>query len=335
MVYEAHILNLGMEGEGNVPKFRRVVNAVNYAISEGRLRVGDALPSVNQMCAEYGLSRDTVFKAFTMLKEQGTIESVPNKGYFVADQMKKVFVFLDTFKAYKEVLYDSFVRNLPKNVIADVNFHHYNPRIFKKLIEESIGKYTRYIVMPFEAEGNAEVLKLIPQERLLIIDWNVYSGVGCSVLYQDFGGAFREGLNDVKHLLQRYNAVHMLYPSYTNHPKESVEVFEQFCKDNALGYAIEREADDFDVKLGVAYVSVSDRMLGRFLEQCRARKLEPGRDVGFVSYNETPMKKFIYKGITVFSTDFEYMGRRAAQWVIDDQPMCECVGSKMIIRESL
>lgn len=335
MAEEAQILNLDMENGGNVPKFRRVVNAVNYAISEGRLRVGDVLPSVNQMCAEYGLSRDTVFKAFSMLKEQGTIESVPNKGYFVADQMKKVFVFLDTFKAYKEVLYDSFVRNLPKNVIADVNFHHYNPRIFKKLIEESIGRYTRYIIMPFEAEGNADVLKLIPQDKLLIIDWNVYSGEGSSVLYQDFGGAFSEGLADVKHLLNRYNAVHMLYPSYTNHPKESVTAFVQFCKDNAIEHAVEDNAEDFAVKPGVAYVSVSDRMLGRFLEQCRERKLEPGRDVGFVSYNETPMKKFIYKGITVFSTDFEYMGRRAAQWVEDEVQMRECVNSKIIIRESL
>lgn len=335
MAEEAQILNLDMENGGNVPKFRRVVNAVNYAISEGRLRVGDVLPSVNQMCAEYGLSRDTVFKAFSMLKEQGTIESVPNKGYFVADQMKKVFVFLDTFKAYKEVLYDSFVRNLPKNVIADVNFHHYNPRIFKKLIEESIGRYTRYIIMPFEAEGNADVLKLIPQDKLLIIDWNVYSGEGSSVLYQDFGSAFSEGLADVKHLLNRYNAVHMLYPSYTNHPKESVTAFVQFCKDNAIEHAVEDNAEDFAVKPGVAYVSVSDRMLGRFLEQCRERKLEPGRDVGFVSYNETPMKKFIYKGITVFSTDFEYMGRRAAQWVEDEVQMRECVNSKIIIRESL
>jgi DNA-binding transcriptional regulator YhcF (GntR family) len=335
MTYETHILNLDVENGGNVPKFRRVVDAVNYAISEGRLRVGDMLPSVNQMCAEYGLSRDTVFKAFTMLKEQGTIESVPNKGYFVADQMKKVFVFLDTFKAYKEVLYDSFVRNLPKNVIADVNFHHYNPRIFKKLIEESIGKYTRYIVMPFEAEGNAEVLKLIPQDKLLIIDWNVYSGEGSSVLYQDFGRAFADGLADVKHFLKRYSAVHMLYPSYTNHPRESVEAFVQFCTDNGMKYDVEADADNFAVKAGVAYVSVSDRMLGRFLEQCRERKLEPGSDVGIISYNETPMKKFIYKGITVFSTDFEHMGRKAAQWVVEEEQMCECVGSRMIIRESL
>ena len=64
--------------------------------------------------------------------------SQPGKGYFISDHITKVFVFLDTFKAYKEVLYDSFFHALPKNVIADVNFHHYNPKLFKKLIEDRV-----------------------------------------------------------------------------------------------------------------------------------------------------------------------------------------------------
>lgn len=319
----------------NMPKFRRIVDAVNNAVSEGRLKMGDALPSVNQMVNEYPLSRDTVFKAYSLLKEQGTIESVPNKGYFIADQMKKVFVFLDTFKAYKEVLYDTFVHNLPKNVIADVNFHHYNPRIFRKLIEESIGKYSKYIVMPFAAEGNEEVLRLIPSDKLLIIDWNIFARDEDNVLYQDFDFSLSEGLKDVLHLLKKYNEVHFLYPEYTNHPAESVTSFKQFCLKHNLRYVIEKDSSRLNVKAGIAYISVSDRMLGRFLEQCRAKKLEPGKDVGMISYNETPMKKFIHKGITVFSTDFEKMGRKAAEFVINDEPMQLCIASRMIIRESL
>ena len=37
-------------------------------------------------------------------------------------------LFLDTFKTYKEVLYDSFKKHLPANVVIDLNFHHYNPK---------------------------------------------------------------------------------------------------------------------------------------------------------------------------------------------------------------
>lgn len=328
-------IKFNIDTSSNMPKFRMLVDAVNRSVSEGSLKVGDALPSVNQLCADLQLSRDTVFKAYTLLKEQGTIESVPNKGYFIADQIQKVFVFLDTFKAYKEVLYDSFVKNLPKNVIADVNFHHYNARVFKKLIDESYGRYSKYIIMPFNDEIVRKALEQIPSERLLIVDWNLYSSAKSNVLYQDFGESLTCGLSDVLHLLKRYKELHILYPEYTNHPHESVDCVMNFCKQNGLQCAIETDSSQFDIHAGIAYFSVSDRMLGRFLEQCRNKKLEPGTDVGIISYNETPMKKFIYKGITVFSTDFELMGRKAAEFVMDEKQMNFCVPSKMIIRESL
>ena len=85
-----------LEDKGNVPKFRQLIDAVNNAIAEKRLNIGDNLPSVNQMCQEYKLSRDTVFKAYSILKDQGVIDSVPNKGYFVAREIRRVFLFLDT-----------------------------------------------------------------------------------------------------------------------------------------------------------------------------------------------------------------------------------------------
>jgi DNA-binding transcriptional regulator YhcF (GntR family) len=320
--------------EGNVPKFRQLIDSVNHAISESRLSVGDHLPSVNQMCKDYKLSRDTVFKAYTILKEQGVIDSVPNKGYFVAREIRRVFLFLDTFKAYKEVLYESFTKNLPDNVLADVHFHHYNPKVFKRQIEESIGKYHRYVVMPFDHEEMEDVLSMIPSEKLLVIDWNIYSKPGNNLLFQDFGQSVYDGLESVKHLLQKYKEMVFLYPDYTNHPIESVQYFEKFCKHNHIKHSVINKPSQFDVRSGMAYFSVSDRMLGQFLEQCREKKLEPGTDTGIISYNETPMKKFIYKGITVITTDFQLMGRKAAEFVSEDIFMQMCVPTKVLIRDS-
>ena len=36
---------------------------------------------------------------------------------------------------------------------------------------------------------------------------------------------------------------------------------------------------------------------------------EVGKDVGVISYNETPLKKIILNGITTVSTDFMMMGK--------------------------
>ncbi len=321
--------------KSGLPKFRQIVDSVNDAVAENQLAVGDHLPSVNQICQDYKISRDTVFKAYTLLKEQGVVDSVPNKGYFIAKAVRRVFLFLDTFKAYKEVLYDSFMKNLPKNILAEVHFHHYKPDVFKRQIEESIGKYAKYVVMPFDHEGMEDILGLIPDDKLLIIDWNIHSKSSNNLLYQDFGNSVYDGLKELLPLLLRYKKFEFLYPEYTNHPYESVLFFEKFCKDHKIKHSVLTDSSKFNVEQGKAYFSVSDRMLGRFLEQCRSRNLEPGRDTGIISYNETPMKKFIYKGITVITTDFDEMGRKAAEFVVNDSAMTYCVPTHVNIRESL
>jgi DNA-binding LacI/PurR family transcriptional regulator len=44
------------------------------------------------------------------------------------------------------------------------------------------------------------------------------------------------------------------------------------------------------------------------LEKIIVLNLTVGEHVGIISYNETPLKKFIMKGLTTISTDFEAMG---------------------------
>lgn len=328
-------INLMLDGDVSMPKFRLLAEAVKNAIAEGRLKAGEALPSVSLVCNKFDLSRDTVFKAYSLLREQGIVMSQPGKGYFISDHTTKVFVFLDTFKAYKEVLYDSFFKNLPRNVIADVNFHHYNPKLFKKLIEDNLGRYSKYIIMPFLSDETERLLRRIPSERLLVIDWNLYTDEMSNAVYQDFGKALYDGLESVREQISKYSSLSFIYPDYTYHPYQSVINFERFCRAHSMEYRIERNPDSFEVKNGTAYITVSDRMLGNILEQCRTKGLTPGKDVGIISYNETPMKKFIDKGITVFSTDFKKMGQVAAQFVADEKPINECIPSQMILRNSL
>lgn len=317
------------------PKYKALVDEIVAAINGGRLHEGDPLPSVKSLSAQLSVSPETVFKAYSILKDQGTIQSVPSKGFYVANQIEKVFVFLDTFKAYKEVLYDALTKNLPKDIIADVNFHHYKPEIFRKLIEESLGKYTKWIIMPFKDNDVEETISLIDPNKLLIIDWNIYKPQGASVIYQDFGQELENGLNSVLHLLKKYDELHFLYPEYTQHPIASVETFEKFCEQQGFSYRVETDSTQFKVQRGVAYLSVSDRMLGHFLQQSRDNKLKVGEDVGFISYNETPMKPFIDRGITVFSTDFQLLGKMAADFVVNGKHIEHCIPSRMIIRESL
>ncbi|MCU4174395.1 GntR family transcriptional regulator [Carboxylicivirga sp. N1Y90] len=329
------MLKFNINTNSEIPKFQQMVDTVTNALAENKLHEGDQLPSVNAICKTYKLSRDTVFKSYGILKEQGIIESVPNKGYFVAKEGQKVFLFLDTFKAYKEVLYAEFVKNLNKNTIADVHFHHYNIELFKKLITESRGRYSKYIIMPFAHKDVADIVNLLPPNKTLIIDWNTNINKVKNKLYQDFNTPVSKTLQEADHLLKKYKRKIMVYPSFTYHPIITAQAFEKYCKDKGYEHYKLTNEEELSVRAGDMYFCVSDRMLGHILEQCKERKLEPGIDVGILSYNETPMKKFIYKGISVISTDFKLMGQQAAAFASNDIEMDFCVPTKIFFRESL
>ena len=324
-----------IDHQGDVPKYQQLIDAINHGISNDAISVGDSLPSVNAICKDYKLSRDTVFKAYSALKEEGVIDAVPNKGYYVASKTKKVLLVLDTFKAYKEVLYHSFISQLPETFITDVQFHHYNPDNFKTIINNSIGKYYKYVIMGFDDESIPSTLSKIDNDKLLLIDWKIHSNKENNFVCQDFGQSFSEALKDGLDLFKKYKAIHFLFPDFTYHPKETLDYFKLFCKENNLDFKIITDPKLFSVEKHIAYISVSDRMLGQFLEQCKTKGYEPGEDVGFLSYNETPMKKFIYKGISVISTDFNELGQKAAQFVMQDGPLQHLEPTKLIKRDSL
>ena len=129
-----------------VPKYRQIINSVFHAIDEGELKIGDKIPSLNQICAEFDLSRDTVMVAFNELKAKGVISSIPGKGYYINSTEinldQKIFVLFDELNAFKEDLYTSFLNSLDDKSSVDLYFHHFNFQVFKNLTLESAGKYT-------------------------------------------------------------------------------------------------------------------------------------------------------------------------------------------------
>jgi len=328
-------LKITIDDNSSVLKFQQLVESIIDAISQNQLKEGEMLPSVNQLMKESQLSRDTVFKAYAELKRRGVVESVPNRGYFVTKKITKVFLFLDTFKAYKEVLYHSFLKYLSKNVSVDLQFHHYNIGLFEKIIDESLGKYSKYIIMNFDHPKVNQIIKKIPSEQLLIIDWNTKADENMNTVRQDFGQAvydcFAENIASIK----KYKKFVFYYPPFTYHPKDAIDSFNKFCTDFKIKNEVIYNPEDFTIKNGCLYFLVSDRTLAELLDQCSEKGFEPGNQVGIISYNETPMKKYVKNGITVISTSFELMGQKAAEFVKSNQSIHFTVPTTLKIRSSL
>lgn len=316
-------------------KVQHLIDALSLAINQGVYQPGDALPSVNQISKEHNLSRDTVFKAYQELKQQGLVDSTPAKGYYVLGQINKILLMLDVYSPFKDVLYNAFVSNLPKHYKVDLVFHFYNERLFESVIFDSIGRYNYYVVMNLSTESFSEALKKLDPNKLLILDVGDFEKNNYAYVCQNFGKSVYTCLENASHLIKKYQKFCLYFPSESEHPKITEKYFKKYCKENSIVYETPRSIDDITFEPGTAFFIIRQKDLVEIIKICRKKSLKIGKDIGILAYNDTPMYEIIENGITVISTDFAEMGAKAANFINNRQKIQEIVPTKLIIRESL
>ena len=327
--------NFNVDLTSSQTKLQQLIHAINEAIINAVLKEGDFLPSVNQLSKQSGLSRDTIFKAYSILKRRSIISSTPTKGYFVSSLSFKVMVLLDDFSAFKEQLYTSFRSNLPENYTVDLLFHHYNADVFDQLILNSLGRYSMYVVMNFNNRRIENVVRKIDPNKLLILDMGTPDNPDIAYLTQDFTLGVLDCLKEGLHLIKKYDEFHLVFPETLFHPKEFIQSFNYFCSSNKLKHSLIRKISDHSVEAGQAFLVIREADLVYIIKQCRKKGLEPGKDVGLISYNDTPMKEIVGNGITTISIDFGEMGLKAARFVESKEKVFEVLTPKLTIRGSL
>lgn len=65
------------------------------------------------------------------------------------------------------------------------------------------------------------------------------------------------------------------------------------------------------------HISLMEDDLVTLIKKILESKLEVGKQVGIISYNETSIKQIILDGITTISTDFKIMGKKAAKMILE------------------
>ena len=330
--------NIQIDDSLGIPKYRQIINSIYAAISNGEMNHGDKIPSLNQICSEFELSRDTVMVAFNELKAKGIINSIPGKGYYInsteinVDQ--KIFVLFDELNAFKEDLYTSFLNSLDNRSNVDIYFHHFNYQVFKNLIAESSGKYTSYVIMPATFDYTADVIGKLPKDKVYILDRKKDDLVDYPVVYQDFEKDVYDALNDGLDLIQKYSNLIMVFPG-GKEPEGRMLGFQRFCKEKGFNSEIIRNIENKSIKRGEVYFVPSDRYLVRLVKMAADRNLQLGMDVGIVSFNDTVLKEVVAGGITTISTDFQLMGQTLARMIQEKSTDKIQNQSSLIRRKSL
>lgn len=327
-----------IDPKSSTPKYRQIMDSVFDGIERKTLKKGDKIPSINQICADFNLSRDTVMFAFNELKSKGILKSQPGKGYYIESTElqydEKIFVLFDELNAFKEDLYNSLINSLKGKASVEVYFHHFNYKVFKNLINESIGNYTSYIIMPAAFDNTSHLLSKLPPEKVFILDRLKPDLKRYPVVYQDFENDFYDALEKGKSFIEKYRRLVFVNPG-GKEPKERVEGFVRFCEENNFKYEVVKSLTGVKPLLWEAYFLISDHDLVELVKIAKYCKFKLGKKFGIVSFNDTMLKEVVAGGITTISTDFTEMGKTLAQMVLKKENKQIRNTSKMIIRNSL
>ncbi|MGB6151402.1 MAG: GntR family transcriptional regulator [Pricia sp.] len=333
-----------------VPKYRQIVDSIIHHISIGNLKMDEKIPSINRFSEEYLLSRDTVEKAYSILKDRKIITSIRGKGYYVTRtkllSKTNILILINKPSSYKIRIYNAFINSIGANAHTDLFIYHCNETLFLNLMEKHANAYDYYVIMPhFKSETLehrsstdkiVQAIGNIPKERLVIVDNQLGTSGDIIKVYQDFENDIYDALTEGLPKIKKYGRLILVYPtkSVYPYPKRILYGFKKFCTENELDFEVIDEVfDDIILRRGDLFITIEELDLVTLVNQIRKDEYEIGKDIGVISYNETPLKELL--GITVISTDFQAMGATAAEMILNNRKGMVKNPFRFIDRESV
>lgn len=307
-----------------VPKVKQIVQSIISDIERGVLRKGHQLPSISELSEQYYIARDTVERAYRELRERGFITSVQGKGYYVnsKDSAKiKILLLFNKMNSYKKEIYNAFLEALQDKATVELQIYHYDAGLFHEIVEKNLGKYNYFVVMPHFALNTSKAaflttLNLIPEDELILLDKNVPElKHNCLRVFQDFEHDLYTALQGLSDQLAKYQRLVLILPSDDNYPQELAQGFRFYCIQADKPFSIQEDVTEEIIEAGTCYVVIRETDLVGLLKRIRQLGFMLSRDIGVLTFNETPLKDLL--DLTVCTTDFAAMGRTAGQLLLE------------------
>lgn len=236
----------------------------------------------------------------------------------------KVLLIFNKLSDFRSEIYDCFLSQIDGRADVDLYIHqinNHNTSHFAEVIREKLTFYDYFVIMLHATHINEDILKTvnsIPKEKLLILDKrNEFIRGEYACVYQDFEADIYEALSNAKPLITKYAALNFVIQESYFYSISIMEGVSHFAEENNLQYNIYTEIEDDIIRKNELYLILSERFLADILKRCNAQNLKIGKDVGILSYNETPIKEVLSGGITVVTTDHCQLGRTAAELVLN------------------
>jgi DNA-binding transcriptional regulator YhcF (GntR family) len=340
-----------LDDNSMVPKYMQVINSIIYNITIGNVKIGDKIPSINTLSEEFYLSRDTVERAYTVLKKRKVLVSVQGKGTYVSQNQEvlklNVLFLVNKLSPFKMEIYNSFTKELGNNYQVDLHSYHCDESLFLDILNKHKATYDYFVILPHFRSKNllhksitdrvSKAINELPKKKLLLLDNKEHKVEGTfTEVSQDFEtdiiGALKSGIDKIK----KYKKLTLVYPKSTfyPYPKEIQSGFKKYCTQNNFEFEIiEDITEETLIERKSLFLTIEESDLVNIVKKVRKSKYVLGKDVGVISYNDTPLKQLL--GITVVSTDFSLMGKSAAEMILQKRRRKISMPFNLIQRESL
>jgi DNA-binding transcriptional regulator YhcF (GntR family) len=342
---------LNINEDSRIPKYQQIVDSIINNISLGNLKMDQKIPSINMFSEEFYLSRDTVEKAYSILKERNVITSIRGKGYYISRtkliSKVNILFLINKLSSYKLKTYNYFIDAIGANSHTDLNIYHCDESLFLNLLDKNKSAYDYFIIMPhFKTddlkhvsftENVIKAIKKIPRDKLILLD-NIKEEIDGNLIaiYQDFENDIYNALNEGASKIKKYKKIMLIYPDKAvyPYPRRILHGFRKFCIEHKLDFEVlDKIYDDMILKNGDLFITIEEADLVNLVKQVREDEYKLGSDIGIISYNDTPLKELL--GITVISTDFKVMGETAANMILNKQKGKVKMPFNFIDRDSL
>ena len=109
-----------LDSSASVPYYQQISSIIEKKILSGDYPSGSKLPTENELCAAYGVSRVTIRKALGLLTQKGMLVSIPSKGTFVMEEKIKKTVHDDRVFSFTEMCRQQGMSPGAKTIRLDV-----------------------------------------------------------------------------------------------------------------------------------------------------------------------------------------------------------------------
>ncbi len=303
-------------------KHEHIVLGIIDAIDAGILAVGDQLPSINTMATEIGYARKTFVKAYTELKDRGLVISKSQKGYFIASththRVLRIALVVSSFNDATGIIYTSLKQSLGIRYHIDVFFHHHDAATLRTLIETHRAGYGLLIVSPIiDTHIASELLQSIPPTKLVVIQHLIELPKTYTTMTVQIEIAIYQKLVELTHRLLQYQNIVLLCPNRIAIAAPVTTAFRRYLKEYDLSGQVVKNSTLDTLQKNTAYFCMDDALLWKLVKQAQKNEFRMGKDIGILSYGDSPPKALIGDGITTIAPHYEAMVQKIARFIKD------------------